>query len=297
MVDVLSIQHQQSQHGSDEMINEISSSDNNRSVTRNGTKSDAIANNLTPTKAIYHGFVAVLKENFGFIETLQHDEEVFFHFSNFNGNPGHLELGQEVEYTLSKRNGSNAGNCLPAENVQILPKGTIPQPKILDSAYSGVVTRPLRCINPDQDEYSGMIEMINDDGEPVSRHEFGITSLINKRDLLQKDDSVVFKIDESDRAVDVTAVRKKKRAVVDSIKGQFGFLNYEVDEGKKLFFHMSEVVGNHNNLYPGDTVEFSVVTNQVSKVRSTESELLIRCHLSLILLKRKNFDYFYHFTA
>lgn len=59
----------------------------------------------------YQGFVAVLKENFGFIETIQHDEEVFFHFSNFIGNPNNLELGQEVEYTLSKRNGSNSGNC------------------------------------------------------------------------------------------------------------------------------------------------------------------------------------------
>lgn len=62
----------------------------------------------------------------------------------------------------------------------------------------------------------------------------------------------------------VTAVRLKKRAIVDSIKGQFGFLDYEVEEGKKLFFHMSEVQGNSYNLYPGDTVEFSIVTNHVS---------------------------------
>jgi cold shock CspA family protein len=64
----------------------------------------------------------------------------------------------------------------------------------------------------------------------------------------------------------VTAVRQKKRAVVDSIKGQFGFLDYEVDEGKKLFFHMTEVQGSSYNLYPGDTVEFSIITNHVSSV-------------------------------
>lgn len=277
IIDVLSIQHQQQQLQHAENLNSSSSSNGEitRTIitsTRNGiikselNGSNGSVNNVT--KSVYQGFVAVLKESFGFIETLQHDEEVFFHFTNFLGNPSNLELGQEVEYTLAKRNGSNAGNCLPAENVKILPRSTIPQPKILDSAYSGIVTRPLRCINPDQEEYSGLIELINDAGEPVSRHEFGITSLINKRDLLQKDDSVVFKVDEASRAVDVTAVRKKKRAVVDSIKGQFGFLNFEVDEGKKLFFHMSEVHGNHNNLYPGDSVEFSVVTNQVSKVRS-----------------------------
>lgn len=211
----------------------------------------------------YNGFVAVLKENFGFIETLNHDEEVFFHFSTFIGNANNLELGNEVEYTLSKRNGSNSGNCLPAENVKILPKGTIPQPAILDQIYNGIVVRPLRCINPNQAEYCGLVEKINDNGEKISSHELGITSLKNKRDLLQKNDHVVFKIDEVGRAADVTAMRHKKRANVDSIKGQFGFLDYEVDEGKKLFFHMSEVQGNSNNLYPGDAVEFSVVTNQV----------------------------------
>lgn len=284
IVDVLCIQHQVQQSPSDTGNGvPTANASNNADITRasvalnrsmNGkataTATDTFndANGGTTNAIKYQGFVAVLKENFGFIETIQHDEEVFFHFSNFIGNPSNLELGQEVEYTLSKRNGSNSGNCLPAENVKILTRGSIPQPKVLDSAYNGIVTRPLRCINPDQDEYSGLIQLINDAGEPVSSHEFGITSLINKRDLLQKDDPVVFKVDEASRAVDVTAVRKKKRAVVDSIKGQFGFLNFEVDEGKKLFFHMSEVHGNHNNLYPGDSVEFSVVTNQVSKVRS-----------------------------
>lgn len=64
-----------------------------------------------------------LQENFGFIETLKHDQEVFFHFSNFIGNPTTLELGQEVEYMLSARNGLNAGNCIPAENVKVISNG------------------------------------------------------------------------------------------------------------------------------------------------------------------------------
>lgn len=63
--------------------------------------------------------------------------------------------------------------------------------------------RPLRCINPDQEEYSGLIQMKDETGENLSHHKFGITSLINKRDLLQKDDTVVFKVDETSRAVEV----------------------------------------------------------------------------------------------
>lgn len=29
---------------------------------------------------IFKGFVATLKENFGFLETSEHDKEVFFHY-------------------------------------------------------------------------------------------------------------------------------------------------------------------------------------------------------------------------
>ncbi|XP_013112938.2 cold shock domain-containing protein E1 isoform X2 [Stomoxys calcitrans] len=224
-------------------------------------------NNMSGTETgqpMYRGFIAVIKENFGFIETLSHDEEVFFHFSNYVGNPNWLELGQEVEYTLSPNgNTSVSGNCLPAENVRALAKGSIPQPAVKEGVHNGVVARPLRCINPDQQEYAGLIEILDETRTQVlSQHEFGITSLVNKRDLLQTGDLVNFKIDETGRAAEITAVRQKKRATVDSIKGQFGFLNYEIEDGKKLFFHMSEVQGNAVSLHPGDTVEFSVVTNQ-----------------------------------
>ena len=42
---------------------------------------------------------------------------------------------------------------------------------------------------------------------------------------------------------------------------QFGFLNHEVENGKKLFFHMSEVHDNAD-LSSGDVVEFVIVHNQ-----------------------------------
>ena len=43
--------------------------------------------------------------------------------------------------------------------------------------------------------------------------------------------------------------------------GQYGFLSYEVDEGRKLFFHTSEVEGGES-LQEGDEVEFVVITNK-----------------------------------
>lgn len=44
-------------------------------------------------------------------------------------------------------------------------------------------------------------------------------------------------------ALNVKSNKQKLRSHVEAVKGQFGFLSYEQDEGKKLFFHMSEVEG------------------------------------------------------
>uniref|UniRef100_A0A8C5RPM9 Cold shock domain containing E1 n=1 Tax=Laticauda laticaudata TaxID=8630 RepID=A0A8C5RPM9_LATLA len=59
------------------------------------------------------GYVATLKDNFGFIETANHDKEIFFHYSEFCGDINSLELGDMVEYSLSK----GKGNKVSAEKV------------------------------------------------------------------------------------------------------------------------------------------------------------------------------------
>lgn len=135
-------------------------------------------------------------------------------------------------------------------------------PELTEELYDGIIGRPLRSVNPDQTEYSGLIKVVNEQMEETNKQfEFGIMGLSNKRELLQAGDPVQFQVDSSGRAANIVAVRKKLKATVDAIKGQFGFLAYEVDEGKKLFFHMSEVKDN-TSLQIGDQVEFVLVTNQ-----------------------------------
>nr|CAD7399848.1 unnamed protein product [Timema poppensis] len=200
------------------------------------------------------------KIGFGFIETVAHDREVFFHFSNFEGEPEKLELGVEVEYNLGTRGSS--GSCLSAENVRVLPRGTIELPPTDGEVLEGTVVRPLRSVNPDQTQYAGLVQVIPEkEDEKGADYEFGIMGLVSKRELLQAGDPVTFQVDSSGRASNIVAVRKKRRAIVDAVKGLFGFLAYEVDEGKKLFFHMSEVKDS-SGLQQGDQVEFVLVTNQ-----------------------------------
>lgn len=210
-----------------------------------------------------HGFIATLKDNYGFIENADHDKEVFFHFSSFDGDVNDLDLGDEVEYTVTRKSAK-----LSAENIRKVPKGTVAPEDILydKGVLQGKVIRPMRIVNPDQDEYSGLVQVGGDDDQDAEVYPYGITSLTDKRDFLQRGDAVKFQIAAHRRtgllrAVNIAAIRKFTRARVDSVKGQFGFINYEAEEGKKLFFHMTEV---HDGIevQTGDEVEFVVVQNQ-----------------------------------
>lgn len=224
------------------------------------------------------GFVATLKENFGFLETFEHDKEVFFHYSEFDGNPSDLNLGDEIEYSLRSKGGK-----ISAESLVKLPQGTISANEILPELYQGKVLRPLRRADPQQTEYTGLIENCPADeqkGGGVEQGingkdgiitetftvEYGITSLVDKKTLLQPGDRVQFYVTASDSggkkmAAKVRALRQFVRSRIESIKGQFGFIAYENEDLKNLFFHMSEVEGDVE-LQPGDEVEFVVVQNQ-----------------------------------
>lgn len=57
------------------------------------------------------------------------------------GDAGNLELGQEVEYTLSSRTGP--GGKVSAENVRVLAKGTLPMPKVSDTELDLKLTNML----------------------------------------------------------------------------------------------------------------------------------------------------------
>ncbi|XP_053971137.1 cold shock domain-containing protein E1 [Hylaeus anthracinus] len=211
---------------------------------------------------VCQGFIAALKDAFGFIETVNHDKEIFFHFSNFEGDVSALEVGADIECTISSGNGRGNGGCVAADYVKLVPRGSIPRPTPVSEVLDGTVIRPLRSANPDQAEYAGLIKInATTEDEETPEYEFRIMGLVNKRELLQAGDPVQLQVDSAGHACNIVAVRKKRRATVDAVKGLFGFLAYEVDEGKKLFFHMSEV-RDHAILQPGDQVEFVLITNQ-----------------------------------
>uniref|UniRef100_A0A8C8CRY3 Cold shock domain-containing protein E1-like n=1 Tax=Oncorhynchus tshawytscha TaxID=74940 RepID=A0A8C8CRY3_ONCTS len=225
-------------------------------VKRTGQQSAVtikILNRTVNTKRLL-GYIATLKDNFGFIETANHDQEIFFHYSELCGDLENLELGDTVEYTLSK----GKGNKVSAEKVTKYANGDVGETVML-----GKVVRPLRSVDPSQTEYQGLIELLEEDGTKCQNYSFGIVGMANKADCLQKGEMVKFQlctVAQTGQKMACNVVPQRK-ALVECVKDQFGFITYEVGESKKLFFHVKEV---HDGLelQTGDEVEFSVILNQ-----------------------------------
>uniref|UniRef100_UPI00398EC2EF cold shock domain-containing protein E1 isoform X4 n=1 Tax=Pristiophorus japonicus TaxID=55135 RepID=UPI00398EC2EF len=215
--------------------------------------------NRNPNAKRLVGYVAALKDNFGFIETSQHDQEIFFHYSEFSGDVDELDVGDVVEYSLSK----GKGNKVSAEKVTKITTVNGPSDEVYPTVYTGKVMRPLRSVDPQQAEYQGLIEVTEEGSMKGEVYPFGIVSLANKTDCLQKGETIKFQLctvaqTGQKLAYDATPLRK---GTVDCVKDQFGFINYEVGDGKKLFFRVNEVLDGVE-LQPGDEVEFSVILNQ-----------------------------------
>ncbi|XP_047656344.1 cold shock domain-containing protein E1 isoform X2 [Tachysurus fulvidraco] len=230
-------------------------------VKRTGQQSAVsikILNRTTNTKRLL-GYIATLKDNFGFIETANHDQEIFFHFSEMCSSMDNLDLGDTVEYTLSK----GKGNKVSAEKVTRVPHVNGLGEDIGSTVLSGKVVRPLRSVDPSQTEYQGLIEVTEEGSSKSQNYPFGIVSMTNKRDCLQKGEMVKFQLCTMPQTGQRMAcnVVPQRRALVECVKDQFGFITYEVGESKKLFFHMKEVQDGLE-LQTGDEVEFSVILNQ-----------------------------------
>uniref|UniRef100_A0A3P9P780 Cold shock domain-containing protein E1 n=1 Tax=Poecilia reticulata TaxID=8081 RepID=A0A3P9P780_POERE len=191
-----------------------------------------------------HGFVAALKDNFGFIETANHDQEVFFHYSEMCGDVDNLELGDTVEYTLSK----GKGNKVSAEKVTKVAAAWIP-PRLNIKDSLNQVNMSKFGLFPGEDK--------------GQNYPFGIMGMTKKADCLQKGEHVKFQVCTVTQTGQKMAcnVVPQRRAPVECVKDQFGFITYEVGESKKLFFHVKEVQDGVE-LQIGDEVEFSVVFNQ-----------------------------------
>uniref|UniRef100_A0A672NWX9 Cold shock domain-containing protein E1 n=1 Tax=Sinocyclocheilus grahami TaxID=75366 RepID=A0A672NWX9_SINGR len=230
-------------------------------VKRTGQQSAVsvrILNRAVGTKRLL-GYIATLKDNFGFIETANHDQEIFFHYSEVCGDVDNMDLGDTVEYTLSK----GKGNKISAEKVTKVAAVNGVEEDVSNTMFLGKVVRPLRSVDPSQTDYQGLIEITEEGASKGQSYPFGIVGMANKGDCLQKGEMVKFQLCTVAQTGQKMAcnIVPQRRALVECVKDQFGFITYEVGESKKLFFHVKEVQDGLE-LQAGDEVEFSVILNQ-----------------------------------
>lgn len=248
-------------------------------------------------ETLQRGWVCALKENFGFIELEDHSRELFFHFSELDCDANLLELGDEVEFFATQKHDKPSG-----EQVTRI-SSYVERNQILADVYEGTVVQPMRTTDPEQDEYEGVLEISSttrgdspattsssgessDENLPVSlangghvtntgdRIRFSVTSMKKMKEPLQVGDKVKFQLcvdvaTNKYRAANIQCKRKFEHGKIESIKGQFGFITFESEEGKSLFFHMTEVEDDTGReLQPGDDVQFVVVKSHKNAKRS-----------------------------
>lgn len=208
------------------------------------------------------GWISTLKETFGFIETADHTSEIFFHFSEFQDSQEKFNINTPVTYFKGLKEDKPC-----AMMVSIAREKDLVEEEIDPTVYEGVITKPLKSGGPGQLSYQGLISY--DKGTEIKVSPLG---MIDRRDFIQVGDKVNFQMctnlgNGQIRAVNVSVKREIIQATVESVKGEYGFINYEVKNTDaigscKLFFHMSEVREGADELAIGSLVEFSVIFNQ-----------------------------------
>ena len=92
----------------------------------------------------------IKKEGYGFIESEEHDCEMFFSFSSFDGDASELHLLDEVEYCVLRKGGKTS-----AEKVAKLPPGSISKDEMVSSSNGPLLGEVVRTLR-NQDTVSAM---------------------------------------------------------------------------------------------------------------------------------------------
>ncbi|CAF4887635.1 unnamed protein product [Rotaria sp. Silwood1] len=224
------------------------------------TSNSKLATNVTLIERNrMRGWIVIIREGKGFIEqynnkTINNIEPIAFTINSFTNDSTQIDLGDEVEFSLRKISGR-----LTAENIVKVPTTIQNLYSVLPTIHRGRVVSPVRMITNDDCEILGRIQKLNDDNIPCECYTYSITGVKNKRVILLPNDLVTFSVavglDYSTRAVNIILENEIRKGKIDTVKGQFGFIDFACEENKKIFFHNSEIDGGFE-LRLGDEVEF-----------------------------------------
>ncbi|EDV29652.1 uncharacterized protein TRIADDRAFT_52268 [Trichoplax adhaerens] len=223
------------------------------------------------------GFVATLKDNYGFLEDYNHCREIYFHYSSVKTPLQYLNIGTEVEFSLEVRN-----DKVCAENVIQLPTGTLAKEVISPEVLNGTVERALLVPEKQGIVFEGIIKLGDqseksvDSGQTTTNnYSFLSSSMITSKVVLQDNEKVKFQLATNPqtgkvRAVNVEPVRQVMVGRIESMKGDYGFIEYHEGEFKNFFFHMNDVSRADATFKVGDTVQFVIQQQRNGKTHAIQ---------------------------
>jgi len=234
------------------------------------------------TEKVEMGVICSVKKNYGHITCAEQDEDLFFHFTDFEDSSvlesittGEKDIhpGMEVQFVIvpDSRTGKKK-----AAHIHLLNAGTVKFEDVSDQRLQGVVIRECK---PGQTGYTGkkqpsdlgMVEYEITDKSGNKRNEtvtFGCNDVKDTKLALWPGDVVAFHVATDKRTKSRSAVGvelvtptqlPREVGVVSSVKNSFGFIKC-TDRDEEVYFHFSEM-DNPDNVTPGTELEFSVVKN------------------------------------
>ena len=208
--------------------------------------------------ALETGFIAFLKERYGFIRCADRDGTLFFHFGSL---PGQYKArppapGTEVSFVVSEDEMSSGKQI--ATRIKILPKGSVTTQKSLGKFKGTVTVAPQGPRTMEVDD--GVIEYTDPEAGATGTARFGKYSIDNPRLVFGAGDTVEFeavrhKAKNQVFAKDIAVLEKAARSegppppradevkelgVIGALKNNFGFVKC-VDRPVDIFFHFSSL--------------------------------------------------------
>ncbi|XP_041107879.1 uncharacterized protein LOC121316771 [Polyodon spathula] len=208
----------------------------------------------------YQGVISGVKKSFGFIERADIAQEIFFHYTEFCGNPETLVVGENVEFTIAKVKGREV-----AVGVRLLPMGTVILHDISVKWFEGTVIRIKSlpgCIRATINCTKELSFTVNDirtkatllEGDHV---QFNVS--IDRRNKLERATNIEILPDTFQHTNEI-----RQTGLVVAMNSDFGFIKCSDRNISKMFFPYSEILG-EVQLKPSDVVEFTEIPDKFSE--------------------------------
>eukprot|EP00124_Ichthyophonus_hoferi_P004681 Ihof_evm1s547 gene=Ihof_evmTU1s547 len=213
------------------------------------------------------GIVDKLTDSYGFIECVEKQQRIFFHFSHYRDDASQLQPGDGLEFTVGS---DNRTGKLVAYDVVLLPPGTVSFEIIDDHRTRGEISYEVYGRGANYGKQGGepgkiRFKNANDQSNLIAtftaREQTDPECALRKGDIVECT-IVTHKRHGLKRAIDVTLVERVQPpliyATIVSLKDKFGFLkpiskNLELSD---VFFHYMEYEGDPNNLEIGQEVSY-----------------------------------------